>query len=256
MERRADRSRLRFQKRTREKGGMKMQAKKRKVMVLATICISVLLVASTAYTIGALEDGKISGKRLHAVMKDLCAIAGTGIDSGRRMNEAGEKAAMYVFNKFKDVGLQNVRLEPVETTRWWPTDWEVTVLDPSGEETLLSFPWWYSNGIESVEAELVYVGYGTPGEFGASNVKDKIVLVDMKRFLHFIPSTTYTGAYMRAVTKGARAVINSRCISRLSVWTIYRISCDVCSYTSLFHREERRRIPQNPSGIRLCSSSR
>ena len=184
-----------------------MNAKTRKVMVLVTICVSILLVTSMVYTIGALDDRKISGKRMHKIMNHLCDIAGTGIDSGRRMNEAGEESAMYIFEKFKDVGLKNVRLEPVETTRWWPTDWEVTVLDASGEETLLSFPWWYSNGIDSVEAELVYVGYGTPGEFAGLDVANKIVLVEMKRLLHFIPSFGYTGAYMRAVMKGARAVI-------------------------------------------------
>ncbi len=184
-----------------------MNAKTRKGMVLVAACISILLVTSTVYTIGAFNDRKISGKRMYRIMNDLCDIAGTGIDSGRRMNEAGEEAAMYIFNKFKHAGLKNVRLEPVETTRWWPKDWEVTVSGSDGEETLLSFPWWYSNGIESVEAELVYVGYGTPGEFAPFDVEGKIVLVDMKRILHFIPSITYTGAYMTAVKKGAVAVI-------------------------------------------------
>ena len=127
-----------------------MDAKTRKGMMLVTVCIFVLLVASAAFAIGVREDGKISGKRMYAIVKDLCDIAGTGIDSGRRMNEAGEKAATYIFEKFKDIGLQNVRLEPVETTRWWPRDWEVTVLGSSGEETILSFPWWYSYGTESV----------------------------------------------------------------------------------------------------------
>jgi len=184
-----------------------MDAKTRKGMMLVTVCIFVLFVASAAFAIGVYEDRKISGERMYAIVKDLCDIAGTGINSGRRMNEAGEKAATYIFKKFKDIGLQNVRLEPVETTRWWPRDWEVTVLGSSGEETILSFPWWYSYGTESVEAELVYVGYGTPGEFASVDVKDKIVLVEMKRFLHFIPSIKYTGAYETAIKKGARAVI-------------------------------------------------
>jgi len=155
------------------------------------------------------EGEKVNGDRMYAIVQELSKISGSGLHSGIRMNERAQKAAEFIMKQFQEAGLENVRMESFEMMRWWPVDWKLSISTPEGEEVIPSFPFWYTEGTPGgeIEAELVYVGYGTPGEFGELEVKGKVVLVAMRRFLHFRESHRFTKAYETAAKKGAKAVI-------------------------------------------------
>ena len=55
----------------------------------------------------------------HQALVDISTKAG-GLDSGIRLNRAGEEAAQYLFNGFKRAGLDIVRMESFHPNRWWP----------------------------------------------------------------------------------------------------------------------------------------
>jgi hypothetical protein len=144
----------------------------------------------------------------HQALVDIASEAG-GLNMGIRLNEAGKKAADYIFAEYKKAGLQNVRFEEFYPNRWWPENYSVTVLGEKNmpDEKLNAFPLWDCEGAKDLVSEVVYAGFGTSGEYRGLDVKGKTVLIDMKRILHFIPSFQYTGAIENAREKGAVAVI-------------------------------------------------
>jgi hypothetical protein len=59
-------------------------------------------------------------------------------------------------DRFRELGLENVRLEPVEVTRWEPVEWSLEVTPDGGEtRTLDSFPLPYTAPVDDLEVELV-----------------------------------------------------------------------------------------------------
>lgn len=144
----------------------------------------------------------------HQALVDIAEKAG-GLDMGIRLNEAGKKAADYLLAGYKKAGLKNVRFEEFYPNRWWPEKYGVTVVGDkkSPEVKLTAFPLWNCGGAKNVTAEVVYAGYGTSGEYRGLDVKGKVVLIDMRRILHFIASYNYTGALNKARDKGALGVI-------------------------------------------------
>jgi len=149
----------------------------------------------------------------HQALVDIATNAG-GLDSGIRLNEAGREAVEFLFRGYQEAGLNNVRFEEFYPNRWWPEQYDLAVIGGSGrpDQKLKAFPLWSCEGANNLELEVVYVGYGTSGEFRGLDVKGKAVLVDMKRILHFIPSFNLTKALDTAKEKGAKAVIVAEAI--------------------------------------------
>ncbi|MEI6186151.1 MAG: M28 family peptidase [Dehalococcoidia bacterium] len=144
----------------------------------------------------------------HQALFDISAKEG-GLDAGIRLNEAGDRAAEYILAGYKEAGLQNVRFEEFKPLRWWPENYELSVLANSATpgKKLVAFPLWYCEGVDNAELEVAYVGYGTPGEWQDIDVKGKAVLMDMKRILHFIPSFQMSLGKAWAKDSGAAALI-------------------------------------------------
>jgi len=144
----------------------------------------------------------------HQALVDISSKAG-GLDAGIRLNEAGQKAAEYLLQGYRDAGLENVRFEEFYPSRWWPEEYELTVLGKNGlpDWKLNTFPLWYTQGAQQLELEVVYGGYGTRGELRGVDMKGKAILIDMKRLLHFIQSYTITKALETIRKKGIKAVI-------------------------------------------------
>ena len=144
----------------------------------------------------------------HQALVDISNKAG-GLDSGIRMNKAGEEAAEYLLNGFKKAGLENTRFEPFYPNRWWPESYNITLIGDSGEpdEKLTTFPLWHCEGADNLELEVVYAGFGTAGEFRGVDIKNKAVLLDMTRLLHFIASYNVTKALDKIKEKGGKAII-------------------------------------------------
>lgn len=185
--------------------------KKIRLLSLVSVFLMVLVVVSCAGQTQPKEPYKISESAIrnhHQALYDIATKA-QGLDAGIRMNEAGNKAAEYLLQGFKNAGLQNVRYEEFYPFRWWPEKYELIAFagsDTTGRK-LTAFPLWYCEGIKDKELELVYVGYGTPGEWLGVNAEGKAVLMDMKRILHFIPSYNYTMGKNLALSNRAAALI-------------------------------------------------
>jgi len=102
----------------------------------------------------------------HQALVDIATRAG-GLDSGIRLNKAGDDAAKYLLEGFKNAGLKNVRFEPFYPNRWWPESYDFTLLGDSGlpDQKMVTFPLWHCEKADNLELEVVYAGFGTAGEF-------------------------------------------------------------------------------------------
>ncbi|MEX2725311.1 MAG: M28 family peptidase [Candidatus Freyarchaeota archaeon] len=152
---------------------------------------------------------KISGQELYQTMKDLCdfgyRIAGT---------PPAEKAEKYIYQKLKEAGLPQVELKPFSFTRWWSDRHELKIIAKEtpgipSDQSIETFPVYFSGSTnpEGVTTQMVYVGYGTPTDFQATDVKDKIVLIDSKMILNFHPTFTVFGSLRLAKEKGALGAV-------------------------------------------------
>ncbi len=144
----------------------------------------------------------------HQALVDISTKA-VGLESGIRLNTAGEAAANYLLNGYRKAGLNNTGFEPFQPNRWWPESYHLTIIGDNGsaDQNLTAFPLWHCEKADNLELEVVYAGFGTAGEFRGIDVKDKAVMIDMTRLLHFIPSYTITKALDTIKEKGGKAVI-------------------------------------------------
>ena len=137
----------------------------------------------------------ITGDDIYAYLETIVEITRQNRPKGERFwgRIAGSGAeiatAEYIADEFRDLGLADVRLDPVQgKNQWWPTDWTVTMIgDPSygpGTADVMlksAFPaLQLETGAQSVsgrEAELIYVGRGHPVDLVDRNVEGKIAVV-------------------------------------------------------------------------------
>lgn len=131
-----------------------------------------------------------NGEEILEIVKDLC-------DFGYRRagTPPADKAETYIYEKMKAVGIEDVRKEKMNFTRWWPEKHELTIISASTpgvleDQVIETFPAWFSlpTPPEGITAEVVDVGYGTKSEFDEIDVKGKIALIEGKMILNFFPS--------------------------------------------------------------------
>jgi aminopeptidase YwaD len=100
-------------------------------------------------------------------------------DLGYRLGgtSAGNAGSEYLAEQMREMGLSNVRLEPV------PLDaWEIQGASVSaGDRNMIcsQFPGVPPTSTEGVTAEVVYVNGGAAADYKGKNVEGKIVLVDL-----------------------------------------------------------------------------
>lgn len=92
--------------------------------------------------------------------------------------EADIWAESFVEDKFRELGLENVRMEPVPLTRWEPREWSLDVTNSSGETRSLDcFPLPYSAPIDGLEVELAALDPADPGAVaGKASLADETLL--------------------------------------------------------------------------------
>ena len=167
-------------------------------------------------------EGVIKGDRIKQYMEEI-------IDISRQSKASGDslwgriggtrwelQTAELLASKFREFGLQDVRIERMpRNPQWWPSAWEVTLLaNPSygagsaDVSLLTAFPAAPSPATPEagVEAELIYVGAGTPADLIGRDVRGKIAVY------HAIFKTgaySYTGRGMadQLIKAGAVAAI-------------------------------------------------
>ncbi|MGA8257084.1 MAG: M28 family peptidase [Nocardioides sp.] len=100
----------------------------------------------------------------------------------------------------------DVRVDDYGFRKWQLDSWRVTLLDGGGYLPIETFPLWSSRG-GSGEAQLVDVGYGSPVELAAHDLRGKAVVVTGRALLNVF--STYRDAYAQAAQAGAVAMFVS-----------------------------------------------
>ena len=151
----------------------------------------------------------IKGEDIFQIVKDICNFG-----FRRAGTPPANNAEMYIYEKLKEVGVDDVKLEKVEFTRWWAENHELTIISEktpgvAEDQTLNTFPSWWSVSTppEGITAEVAYVRYGTKSDFREIDVKDKIALIEGNMLLNFRPTHTVFNTVEVAQKKGAKAVI-------------------------------------------------
>ncbi|MEM2507508.1 MAG: M28 family peptidase [Nitrososphaeria archaeon] len=154
--------------------------------VLTTLFLVLLLTASmiintTLVTAGfKLHDALVpSTDEIFSWIEEMVALSVPPYY--RRSGTIGDaKVRQYLFDKFVEFGLQDVRIEPVEFVRRWYDEWSLTI---NGREIPCFFmrECAFTHGIT---AEVVYAGETVEEE---DNVEGKIAIVDV-RFADLDPS--------------------------------------------------------------------
>ncbi len=148
-------------------------------------------------------------KSLRQNLEELYTIStkAGALDSGVRLNKAGRETADYIFEKYQQAGLINVRKQFFPLERWWPEQYNLNLLFARTERPIVAFPLWYTEKAEDLCVEITDIGYGTPGELRGKEIKGKAALLQMKRIFHFLPSFDQLNVLSKLVKKGAAAVI-------------------------------------------------
>jgi hypothetical protein len=81
----------------------------------------------------------------------------------------------WIRDRFDEIGLENVRLEPITAKRWEPTDWSLEVTAAGETRQLDCFPVPYSTPTESIELDLAAYD-----ETAADAVRGKASLYDVE----------------------------------------------------------------------------
>jgi hypothetical protein len=137
----------------------------------------------------------IDGEEVHRYIEEIIEITRDNRPAGenywgRIAGSAAELAtADYVAERFRESGLAEVRTEPVQgDAQWWPKAWSVTLIGNSGygegtEDYRLgsAFPAVQlgvgAMDVESLEAELIYIGLGQPVDLLNRDLTGKIAVV-------------------------------------------------------------------------------
>lgn len=117
----------------------------------------------------------------------------------RRPGEpGGHQVEDFIVQRFQEFGLEQVSKEPVPISLWRAERWSLRVHTANGDVVIPSYFTLNTGftGESGIKAELVYLGDGTPEDFGRVDVKGKIAVVDM-RFAPFpyLPLLLMKGYY-------------------------------------------------------------
>jgi hypothetical protein len=151
-------------------------------------------------------------ERAMKMMKDLCDIAGYGLEAEIQTEAKGKKAAAYILNELHNAGVKEAKLEPIRVNSPYPKKYEITLaVDGQKDRNITSFPLQWTAGTppEGITGQLAYVGDGSKSNFELVDVKGKIALLDEKMIRGYIGTGQYRGndAATVAMKKGAIGII-------------------------------------------------
>ena len=162
----------------------------------------------------------IDGTRLKGWVNEITGISRQSQTDGERYwgrisgNQDDYMAEMYVEDKFKQFGLQDIRRQWFDLPpQWFPTTWSVSASGGGKSltlETARPAARTTATPASGLDVDAVWVGLGTEADFLGRDVKGKAVV------LYSIPtpsviqhSAVWNGALRRAGERGAAAVIVS-----------------------------------------------
>lgn len=137
-----------------------------------------------------------SGRELHGLVRELVALG------PRWCGEEGERrAAGWLAERFREVGLSGVRTEPFMVRTWQPVKAALRL----GGTAVSCQAIWYSADTPpgGVEAEAVYLGYGFDHDFAGVDLQGKVAVVSSRILLNYYPTHSLLQTYRRVARTGA-----------------------------------------------------
>jgi hypothetical protein len=166
----------------------------------------------------------IDGKRLHGYVSEIAAISRRYRDQGHPQywgriegTSADAESAQWVFDKLKQAGLPEVRIQSFDLPpQWMPQSWDVAAVG-SGKTVQLATAQPAARGIgtpaSGLDLEAVYVGLGNAADFAGRDIRGKAVFIySMPEPGVWANSANYNGAVRRAEDGGAAAVLVVICL--------------------------------------------
>ena len=151
-------------------------------------------------------------------VNDITAISRKSRDEGVKYwgriagTKADKEMEEYAARRFREIGLQDVRMQPFNLPpQWFALDWEVSA--NGGGQTLAlktAFPSGRSAATPpaGLDLDIVWVGAGTELDYAGRDVKGKAVLItSFPTPSANIHTASHNGAMERAVQKGAAATL-------------------------------------------------
>ncbi|HEX6895657.1 MAG TPA: M28 family peptidase [Bryobacteraceae bacterium] len=153
----------------------------------------------------------IDGKHLHEYVVQQAEISRHYRDQGHPKfwgriigTSSDAESAEWLAARFKDIGLTDVRIQPIDLApQWMPQSWEVSMRSAGKTVRLDSAqPDYGSAGTtaQGLELEAVYAGLGSEADFAGKDVRGKAV------FTFNMMGVKQEGAVKRADRKGAAAI--------------------------------------------------
>jgi peptidase M28-like protein len=160
----------------------------------------------------------LDGARMKQFVNDITAISRKSRDEGVKYwgriagTKADKEMEEYAARRFREIGLQDVRMQPFTLPpQWFALDWDVTA---SGGGQSLALKTAFPSGRSAatppggVDLDIVWVGAGTELDYAGRDVKGKAVFItSFPTPSANIHTASQNGAMERAVQKGAAATI-------------------------------------------------
>jgi Peptidase family M28 len=108
---------------------------------------------------GVIAEGDVPGREL--IMGWIGEVFSQGVR--RPGYPADVWAEQWIAERFRDIGLEDVRLEPIPLTRWEPTEWSLDVVAGGETRSLDCFPVPYAAPADGLQAELAAFDASRPG---------------------------------------------------------------------------------------------
>jgi hypothetical protein len=164
------------------------------------------------------QYGRIDGDHLRQIVDEVAAISRESRDAGDVVwgRMAGTKyddmVEGLVETKFKQIGLTNVHRQYFDLpTQSFPTTCDVKATGGGKTmrfTTVQPVSPYVGTPAAGIDAEAVWVGLGTEGDFAGRDVRGKVVVVQSMPMPGVVAhSASYNGSAKRAVERGAAAMI-------------------------------------------------
>ena len=120
--------------------------------------------------------------------------------------EAERKAAEWIYDEMKSIGLHDVEIKDIPVDSWDFRDASVSILSPEITYHTMrggSFACLPGTSKDGIVGEVIYVGDGTKTNYDGIDVREKIVLIDTDAYFSY----WYNSLFMQAEVRGAKAII-------------------------------------------------
>ena len=149
----------------------------KKFLVLFLVLLGGVNIA--AYAESAVSDDAVAFAR---TVTQTIADMGDNPDVGNRSSgsPAEKQAAQFIEKTMKDIGLQNVTVDPITLDNWTFNRGRVYYTDAQGEQQFFPLGGFATNlTCDMQEVSVVYVGRGTAADYEGLDVEGKVVLFDI-----------------------------------------------------------------------------